>query len=320
MRLLSEIRNYLGNYHLKSGAYHYYRKEYRQAAGFLRKALSDESNLGDGDRRNARSYLTLSLKEHGEKLAAEGDVEGGVEELRRAAEVDPSYPDIHFLMAGLLERLERSDQAVEAYRRAIDCHPAYLDGHVALGHCLLDAGRTDEAAEVLRRALDLKLDEMRRPFDRGMDALETGDADAARQCFHEAFRAVPRLSKEYVGGALESIRGEEYEHALEDLDRALELNPQYPDLHNLRGIALCELERFDEAVSSFRRSSEIRPSHLAPRLNLAFTLIRAGRSEEGETELEALLRSDPEEPVALAKLEELRTGRVPERRGPAVRS
>ena len=45
MRLLSEIRNYLGNYHVKSGMYHYYRAEYTQAVDFLRKALKDEASL-----------------------------------------------------------------------------------------------------------------------------------------------------------------------------------------------------------------------------------------------------------------------------------
>ena len=74
MRLLSEIRNYMKSYHVKSGVYHYYRKEYGPAVNFLRKAQADESTLGDGDRKKARCYLTLSLKGLGEKLAAEGDI------------------------------------------------------------------------------------------------------------------------------------------------------------------------------------------------------------------------------------------------------
>ena len=114
MRLLSEIRNYMGNYHVKSGVFHYYRSEFNQAVTFLRKALADESTLADGDRDNARSYLTLSLTGLAEKLAAEGDIEGGVEQLRNAAKVDPGYPDIHFIMAGLPERIDRRGDAVEA--------------------------------------------------------------------------------------------------------------------------------------------------------------------------------------------------------------
>ena len=61
MRLLTEIRNLIGNYHVKSGVYHYYRNEYLQAVEFLRKALRDESELAESDRQKARHYLTLSL-------------------------------------------------------------------------------------------------------------------------------------------------------------------------------------------------------------------------------------------------------------------
>ena len=39
MRLLNEIRNYIGNYHVKSGVYHYYRNEFKPAVEFLRRAL-----------------------------------------------------------------------------------------------------------------------------------------------------------------------------------------------------------------------------------------------------------------------------------------
>jgi tetratricopeptide (TPR) repeat protein len=320
MRLLSEIRNYVDSYHVKSGVYHYYRKEYRQAVGFLRKALADDAALSTGDHRTARGYLTLALKGLGEKLAAEGEVAAGVEELRQAAAVDPRYPDIHFKMAELLERIDRPEEAVAAYRRAIACHPGYLDAHVALGNCLLEAGRTEEAAEVLRRAVELKLDRVRQPFRRGLEALEAGDADAARECFHEAFRAAPQLSREYLDKALEWIRAEDHERALESLDRALESNPLYPDLHNFRGIVLCELDRFDEAVSAFRRSVELCPVHLVPRLNLAFAFLRADRIEEGERELRAILRQDPDEPVARAKLEELSAARESEKRGLGTRS
>lgn len=320
MRLLSEIRNYMTNYHVRSGIYHYYRNEFSQAVSYLRKALADASSLAEGDRKNARSYLTLSLKGLGEKLAAKGEVEAGVEELRRAAGVDPTYPDIHYRIAELLERIEHRDEAIEAYRRAITCKPDYLEAQVALGNCLLGAGRVEEAADVLRRAMELKLERVRRPFERGVEALERGGLDAAREWFHETFAAAPQLANEYMNKAVEWLRGEEYERAVEWLDRAISIHPKYPDLHNYRGIALCELERYEEALAAFRRSSELRPAHVVPRLNLAFTFLRAGRPDEGEAELRAVLEQDPDEPVALAKLEELRSARHLDRRGSGVRS
>ena len=306
MRPLSEIRNYLGNYQVKSGVYHYYRNEFTQALAFLRKALGEEESLSEGDRKNARSYLALSLRGHAEKLAAEGEIEAGLEELREAADVCPDYPDLHYRIAGLYEKLGRGEEAIEAYRRAIDRHGSYLDARVALGYALLEAGRTDEATEVFEQAAKLKLERIERPFRNGIEALRAGESGKARGLLHEVFLTEPRLANEYLDKALEMLRAEEYERALYGIERALELNPHYPDLHNFRGIVLCELDRPEEAVEAFRQSAERSPDQVVPRLNLAFARIRAGRWREAEAELESILESRPEEPVAAAKLEELR--------------
>jgi tetratricopeptide (TPR) repeat protein len=312
MRLLSEIRNYLGNYHVKSGVYHYYRNEFAQAIAFFRKALSDEATLSEGDRRNARNYLALSHKGQAQRAAAKGELEEAITELERASEVHPTYPDVHFMRARLLERVGRSAEAIEAYRRAIDRHPNYLEARIELGYCLLEAQRTEEALEAMERALAEKLARLERPFERGRQLLQAGQAEAALEQFHVVFRSVPALAETYLDEASEHHRMGEFDKALESLDRAVEFNPDYPDLENFRGIVLCELERFDDAVEAFGRSARLNPGHVVPRLNLAFAHLRAGQPREAEAELQWILQQEPTEPVALTKLEELRAGRAAE--------
>jgi lipoprotein NlpI len=107
--------------------------------------------------------------------------------------------------------------------------------------------------------------------------------------------------------------------ALAEFDRAIELNPNYPDVHNFRGIVLCDLDRVEEAVEAFRRAVDLSPGYIVPQLNLAFALLRAGRNPEAEAELESVLQREPDEPVASAKLEELRAGRSADKRGLGVR-
>ena len=57
MRLLKSIRNMLGNYQLKSGLYHYYRGESKQAIEFLTRA-QQVADSSEDDRRMAIYYLT----------------------------------------------------------------------------------------------------------------------------------------------------------------------------------------------------------------------------------------------------------------------
>ena len=80
MRLLKEVRNLMANYHVKSGIYHYYRNEFKQAVEFFRKALRDEPNLTDSDRRISRYYLTQTFMNSAEKLLKKGDMEGAAQE------------------------------------------------------------------------------------------------------------------------------------------------------------------------------------------------------------------------------------------------
>lgn len=314
MRLLQEIRSLAGNYHVKSGMYHYYRSEFKQAEEFLRKALKDDETLSAADRRNARYYLTMALMDAAERAHAAGNLDAGVELLGRAAEVSPRYPDLHYRMGLLLESLDRGEEAIAAYLESLACHQDYVEAKTALGFCLLRAGRMEEAREALAEALELKKKRMDRPFLHGVELVEQGKPEEAADYFHEALLASPQLCDEYLSKAREWLKAEEYEKALTEFDRALTIKPKYPDLHNYRGVVLCGLDRLDEAIEAFRQSAALSPRFLVPRLNLAFALMRAEEYKQAEVELESVLELDPTEPVATTKLEELRTGRLPEKR------
>jgi tetratricopeptide (TPR) repeat protein len=319
MRLLKEVRSVTENYHVKSGMFHYFRGEYRQAEEFFRKALKDEGDLSSADLRNARHYLTLSLMDLAVRLHAGGELEQAAEQLRRAADVGEGFPDIHFRHGKVLEELDRVDDAIDAYRQATQCRPEYLEAFVALGFCLLRAGRVEATAKAFESARQLKTQGINAPHAKGVELLRGGDVQGAAERFHEAYLAAPQLSDEYRRKGLELFREEEYEAAVEQFDQAIAICPKYPDLHNFRGIALFELERIEEAIEAFGVSVELGCGYLVPRLNLAFALVAAEQFKQAEEVLEQILADDPSEPAALAKLEEVRSGRRPEKRRPISR-
>jgi len=318
MRLLEEVRSLTGNYHAKSGMYHYHRGEFTQAVDFLRKALKDE-DLAPADRRNARYYLTLALMDWAEKLDGSDDPEGGVEQLRAAAEVSPGYPDLYYRLGQLLERLERINEAIAAYRQALACQERYLGAHVALGFCLLRAGKEKASREAFEAARKIRYERIDEPFERATAALARGEVDEGARLLHDALVASTELCDEYVRKAQRLLKNDDFERALSYFDRALGVKPNYPDLHNFRGVTLCSMDRAEEAIDAFRASATLSPSFLVPRLNLAFTLIRVGDYKKAEEELESILELDPSEPAASAKLAELQSGRLPEKRRPVSR-
>ena len=319
MRLLREVRNLMGSYHVKSGIYHYYRNEFKQAVDFFTKALKDEPALGESDRRAARYYLTQTFIQSAEKQAAAGDLEGAVRDYVRATEVSPEFPDIRYSLGRTYEALGRTDEAIEEYRRAIASNGSYDHARTALAFCLLRAGRDEQAADAFAEVLDLRMRRLHDPYEKGLQRLREGMASEAEEFFREAFLSAPNKFESHYRAAIKALKAESYEKALEDLDEAIALGPKYGDLHNFRGVALCELGRVEEGITAFRRAIALNSDFVFAKLNLAFAHLRVGQFKDAEHVLESVLLQDPTQSVASAKLEELRTGKVAETRRSGTR-
>jgi tetratricopeptide (TPR) repeat protein len=309
----------MGSYHVKSGIYHFYRNEFKQAVDFFTKALKDEPTVGESDRRAARYFLTQTFIHSAEKLTAAGDLHGAARDYVRAGEVSPEFPDIRFSLGRTYEALNRVDDAIEQYRLAIATNPSYDHARTALAFCLLRAGRDDEAIQAFDAVLALRMRRLQEPHEKGLQRLREGIPVEAEEFFREAFLAAPNKFEGHYRAALALLRSEQYEKALVELDDAIALGPKYGDLHNFRGVALCELSRVDEGIASFRRAVALNADHNVAKLNLAFAHLRAGQFKDAEHVLEEVLEQDPSQSVASAKLQELRTGRVADSRRQAGR-
>jgi tetratricopeptide (TPR) repeat protein len=319
MRLLREVRNLMGSYHVKSGIYHYYRNEFKQAVDFFSKALKDEPGLGESDRRTARYYLTQTFIQSAEKQAGTGDLEGAARDYLRAVEVSPEFPDIRYSLGKTYEAMDRPDDAIAQYRHAIASNEGYDHARTALAFCLLRAGRDEQAAEAFAAVLALRMRRLTEPYDKALLRLREGMASDAEEFFKEAFLSAPNKFESHYRAALKHLKAEHYEKALDELDEAIALGPKYGDLHNFRGVALCELGRVEDGIAAFRRTVALNPDYSIAKLNLAFAHLRAGQFKDAEHVLEGVLLQDPTQSVASAKLEELRTGKVADSRRNAPR-
>jgi len=96
--------------------------------------------------------------------------------------------------------------------------------------------------------------------------------------------------------------GSEYDWAgaERELKRAIELNPNSGVVYDHYGLMLSGLERYDEAIAMQRRASELDP--LAHRMDIATTMLRAGRYDEALDTINRVVASDPHFALAHATL------------------
>ena len=76
------------------------------------------------------------------------------------------------------------------------------------------------------------------------------------------------------------------EKKIEYFDKVLALKPDFPGAWNLRGLEFVILKRYEDAIASFDKALEIRPSYLEAKYNRedAETELKRARAPEGKDE------------------------------------
>jgi protein O-mannosyl-transferase len=102
--------------------------------------------------------------------------------------------------------------------------------------------------------------------------------------------------------------------AIEHLQRALQIRPDYPDAHINMGVALLQIGRLQDAVDHYRQAVRMRPESVDDRINLGVALVRAGRPREAVENYSKALKLDATDPVLLFNMgfALVQTGRIQE--------
>ena len=168
---------------------------------------------------------------------------------------------IHFTPEGM-------QRAIELLGKAVAEDPSYALAFVGISLCYANLAETGALPTAIARtcATDAAAEALR---------LDLGLGEA-----HSAMAQLKSLWEFDWAGAEAGFR------------RALELCPSSADTMDLYGRLCSALARFDEALALQRRARDLDP--LAHRLDVATTLLRAGRYEEAAQEVARALEFDPD--------------------------
>jgi TolB-like protein/Tfp pilus assembly protein PilF len=130
----------------------------------------------------------------------------------------------------------------------------------------------------------------------------------AEEAFRRAKAAVARALEIDDGlaeghamlGSLKFACDYDWAGAETEFKRALELNPNSGDTYDVYGLMLSAMERYDEAIEAQRRAHELDPLH--HRMDIATTLLRAGRYDEALRAVTRVVEDEPHYALAHATL------------------
>ncbi|MES0826225.1 tetratricopeptide repeat protein [Ruegeria sp. SCPC11] len=222
--------------------------------------------------------------------------------VRTAVFLRPGHVDAILLSAELLDTLGQYDLAVDAYRMVPANSSDYHAAELGRAEVLSRSDKKDAAAEVLQTlaaqnpdlpGVHVALADLRRQEEEYKSAIASYD------------RAI-ELTEGNSGGNwfLHYARGisherlKQWDQAEADFRRALELNPDQPQVLNYLGYSLVERrEKLDEALDMIERAVAARPDSGYIVDSLGWVLFRLGRYDEAVEHMERAVELMAVDPV-----------------------
>ena len=197
----------------------------------------------------------------------------------------------------------RQTELANAYRRAQDEYLNLLDRAVKFPDIIDPSLRNiPEYVDFLRGRLDEKT-----PSGKVSEAGEITSEERTdlRELLAKLERLAPATAEatfqDHLTRGNAYFRAADYEQALADYARALQLRPDHPGILMNRGLALHNLGRHEEALAAYDRALQLRPDHPDPDTltNRGIALGNLRRSEEALAAYDRALQLRPDHPATL---------------------
>ena len=116
--------------------------------------------------------------------------------------------------------------------------------------------------------------------NRGFDYCQTGQYDQAISDFSKAIEMNPRLAPAYNNRGAAYLYKGQYDRAISDLSKAIEINPRLAHAYNNRGWAYIQKWQYTQAISDFSKTIEIDPGFVEAYFYRAVGYSLAGEYEK----------------------------------------
>ncbi len=259
-------------------------------------------------------------------LARLGRYQEAIDAYRIALGTDPRQVAVRLNLAIALYKAARFPEAVAELAAVRAAQPENLQARYLEADCHLRMGAPATVIELLAPLEEARRDDLALAYMLGLAYLQEKELAKGQLLLDRILRngesAEARLMMGMARRAAQDLSG-----ALEDLGKAVALNPDLPGVHSLYGRALletgnrdkarAELEaelarnpldfdanlylgvmlkdeaRFDEALAHFERALGVRPGDIGTRYQIAAVRVSLGQVETALPMLEAIVKDAP---------------------------
>jgi len=218
--------------------------------------------------------------------------------------LDESYLDLFDFLASVGDaqefydigisylRQERHDLALAQFEEALAADAKFADAINAKGVVLTHKGQYDEALQLFEQAATLDPSQTGHRLNISLIYYLKGDRDRADALYQQIiseddaydglldFLAEVESAAEHYSIAAAYMQQEEYDRALDRIDKAIEADPLMGDAYNAKAVVLSNKSQYDEAYALLEEAEKLLPTHPGIRLNMAIVRYLQGRRHE----------------------------------------
>jgi tetratricopeptide (TPR) repeat protein len=197
--------------------------------------------------------------------AAENNrLDEAAEKVRQIFAGAPDYVPAHVLLADILIKQKKFDDAVAAYRKGAELQPENAFLYSKLGIALLEQGKDEDAVPVLRRAVELDAENSAARHNLGVALERLKKIDETIPVYREALERDPKNTETMfaLGNVLSAKR--DLAGAIAAYRKAIDLKPDeagaYLNLHR----AFLDRKEYAAAAAALRKAHALKPN--APKM------------------------------------------------------
>ncbi|WP_075289991.1 tetratricopeptide repeat protein [Pararhizobium arenae] len=222
--------------------------------------------------------------------------------LQSARALDPDSSDVLVMLGGVAENLKKPEQAIEFYRQVPEGSPMRRLSEMQLGLALASVGKVEEAKTHLKGLIELDPKDIRSYVAYGSVLSDAKDYREMSRVYDQAVDSLGPLPKKqdwsiYFQRGIAYERLKEWPKAEPNFTKALELNPDQPQVLNYLGYSWIDMNiNLEKGLEMIRKAVELKPDDGYIIDSLGWAYFRMGRFEDAVTELERaaeLLAGDP---------------------------
>jgi tetratricopeptide (TPR) repeat protein len=246
------------------------------------------------DPKSLRYSLALGI------ALADRDHAEAIQVLRRAVELAPGDPEIHYNLALAMATGGDESGAIREFQAVLHLNPIHVSAHRGLGVALMHEDRLNESADELKRAASLSPRDAEAANNLGMVLLRLKDISGAIEALERAVNINPKLIKAHSNLAQAYQRAGRKEDSRAATDRAAALTAEQRSLGRAMVLVQSARQRRGQADASetirlLREAIAAQPAFAEAHLELGRTLLESGRDPDGAIrEFREVLNLDPE--------------------------